>query len=448
MPDHRTTHCHSRWLRLTLLLASFSAPLAQACTPPCDGSLDAWLPQSSLKTADQNVGDGSLLLPRDGKLLVVATCRVANSKSVCLSKFNIDGTLDPGFGSGGRVMLRDLPGALQGVLTVLVGDGNPFLPGASSPAALTPDGHIVIGATNDFHDWVVRLSSDGKTIDSIRQDPLASSILQAVLVQRDGKIVLLGNGYPGYADDITVARYQPDLSQADTSFGNGGASRLDAPAGASDTYLRAIIEAPDHSLVLAGQTVPAGATGSAGYVVKLTANGWYDGGFGTGGRWIDNYASGYIDLLANRQGEIWVAGTANTSPVDIRVLRMLPDASLLGARNYGANCSDGDDYASRIGIQPDGKILVTGHCDSAIGTETIELLRLTTTDNLDTSFGEFGYRLFIVVHSDSYKPNFADAIRVGGGGILLSWHSFLQDENPRWLSRFTLDEIFPGTFDN
>src|SRR5207248_10643108 len=126
------------------------------------------------------------------------------------------GTLDPSFGTGGKVIQNDIP---------------------FEAVAVQTDGKVVaVGSrSNDF--VVARYNTDGsldttfgtggiKTIDFALgngDDDFASD----VAVQADGKIVVVGTASTAAnGDDFAIARLNADGS-LDTSFGTGGKANVD-----------------------------------------------------------------------------------------------------------------------------------------------------------------------------------------------------------------------------
>lgn len=452
----------SRWrcFRRVVMAAFFCAAGAaaipgMACTGPCDGSVDtAWANNGTATVIANNAGFGKLLPLANGKIVEVATCALGNnSYSVCVTRLQKDGSLDAGFGVGGHAVLRQMAGALHnqssGLVASAVG-GALFVSQdiAFSSADMAPDGHIVIAAKGANHRWVVRLRADGTAIDSVLTDPLAQSELRAVLVQRDGKVVLVGHGHPVSHRYVTVARFLPDLSAPDPSFGFSGVSYLDPSTGVTEAFFHDLAETADGALVFAGEAyVSAGANSHyEGYVVRLTSAGSYDAGFDSDGRWLDAYSSAYLHVVASHHyGEILVAGNGFDSlqdPSDLRVAGLLPDATVLLAHNYSAPaCGNGSDSATGLALQTDGNLLLAGVCSTGAEQQLIEMTRIYVAGGASLPFGS-GYAVF-------QPPGIptADGIAVGAGGLLLDWRSLAAGDTTRRITRFGLDRIFSNGFE-
>lgn len=445
--------CRMSSIALLLLLALGAMPVA-ACVSPCDGTVDTgWANAGSASVMARSTGHGFMSTLTDGKILDVANCTVgASSQTVCASRLQQNGMPDGSFGVGGHVALMDLPGVLHGIESVLVGS-----PGyqiyskdeAYAAVSIAPDGHIVLAlkGLSQSHYWVVRMRADGKAIDTVLTDPLPQSDLRALLVQHDGKVVLAGHGHPVDPHYITVARFQPDLSAHDASFGFAGVSLLDPPSGVSEAWVHDLAESPDGALLLVGEAVSVSSQAREGYVARLTSAGSYDYTFDGDGRWLDPFSASLTQVVVDRRGWIHLAGNAydyQLDPSDLRMLTLLPNASIFGMDNFSApNCGNGSEIAVGLSLQSDGKVLMMGICSTATETQAVEILRLFSGTALDTAFGSNGYVWF---QPDPLVS--ADVIAAGAGGILVDHHSLDANNPTRRVTRFKLDEIFPSSFDN
>jgi uncharacterized delta-60 repeat protein len=178
---------------------------------------------------------------------------------------------------------------------------------------------------------------------------------RAVVVQSDGKIVIAGpiehdtaaTGDAARDTDIAVVRYDT-TGQLDQTFGTNGITRLDLGTGGvdgtafrGDTSWGLTLLSGDDLLVVGGKLADgAGRTDIDYAVVKLTSNGTLDTTFGTNG---------------------------------------------LATLDVGK----GTDGPRTAIVQPDGKIVVSGHTSDA-GVVTTVLFRLLPNGQFDSSFGTNG----------------------------------------------------------
>ena len=230
-----------------------------------DGSLDASFGSRGLVLTDFEIdeffnGDGAsaLVLQPDGKL-------VAAGRSNCglaLARYNADGSLDPTFGSGGRVSGCE-EGAPGAQAVVLQPDGKVVTVGSS---LLSVDGSADISVLQLFrHETDGSLDMSFGIGGSVISISGSDSVFpEALILQPDGKMVVAGStgsecfsfvtpGFECSASDFVLVRHNPDGS-LDTSFGSGGRV-LTNFSGRFDFFAnraQALVQQPDGKLVAAG----------------------------------------------------------------------------------------------------------------------------------------------------------------------------------------------------
>lgn len=225
----------------------------------------------------------------------------------------------------------------------------------------------------------------------------------AVAIQPDGKIVLAGFclGVSNY--DFCVARLNADGS-LDASFvgpGGTGDGRFLLPMGAGDDYARAVAIRSDGKIVLAGE-----CSNGSNYdfcVARLNANGTLDTGFtgpsgSSGGKFLLPIAAGddFARAIALQpDGKTVLAGDcSNGSDADFCVVRLNTngtlDASFTGPGGTGAGSfllpiGGGDDRATAVALQSDGKLVVGGSCSNGSFSAFCSA-RLNTNGSLDATY--------------------------------------------------------------
>ena len=120
-----------------------------------DGTLDASFGTGGtvLTTIGSGGGAGALALQTDGKMVAAGAASVGGSGRIAVARYDASGTLDPTFGSGGK-LLTSLP-------LIRIGDGSGF------GLALQTDGRIVVAGGSQSYDLqVVRFNSNG-TFDTM-----------------------------------------------------------------------------------------------------------------------------------------------------------------------------------------------------------------------------------------------------------------------------------------
>lgn len=201
------------------------------------------------------------LLQPDGRILAVGYLDdLTQPPTIAAARYNVDGTLDPSFGTAGQITLP---------LT------QPFTVGA---AALQPDGKLVIGGTYGSDFGLVRVLLDGALDPSFDGDGLATANFggtergESVIVLPDGRLVLGGS----HNADFGLVRFLPDGS-VDSTFGTNGLATADS--GVSEVPGQ-LIRLPNGKLLLAGWS----DDGADDFLLtRLLADGALDTSFGTAG---------------------------------------------------------------------------------------------------------------------------------------------------------------------
>jgi len=172
------------------------------------------------------------LLP-DGKIVVAGR----SGGDFALARYNHDGSLDSSFGSGGK-------------LTTDFGGGD-----AAAAMALQPDGKIVLAGGSSFRVALARYNPNGGLDATFGMGGMVISDFgggesaAAIGLQHDGKIVVAGG--PRSATFV-VARYNPD-GRLDLPFGIGGMVATDFGGGTSQATALAL--QADGKIVVAGRSL-------------------------------------------------------------------------------------------------------------------------------------------------------------------------------------------------
>jgi uncharacterized delta-60 repeat protein len=217
-----------------------------------------------------DVGAGALLIQPDGKLVVAGeySSGPGDSFAVALARYKSDGTLDPSFGTDGRVVSK-----LGGYV------------GGASAAVLQSDGKIVIDAYEQVRSYLARYTADGKLDSSFGvggKSVASKRVLLRLALQRDGKLILAGSVIAGHGRAFFLGRYTQE-GEVDSSFGRGGKVFTDfgSPAVANALAVQAN-----------GKIVVAGSRRFNDFAVaRYTSCGRLDGSFGGGGKVTTDFGS-------------------------------------------------------------------------------------------------------------------------------------------------------------
>jgi uncharacterized delta-60 repeat protein len=201
-----------------------------------------------------------------------------------------------------------------------------------------------------------------------------------VLVQPDGKIVVVGVGYAA-PEDMGLMRLGSDGS-LDTGFAGDGTLAIGLGAGESG---HAVALAPDGKIVAVGES----GTGLRGLVARVVPDGTLDNGFGLNGTQTLEYGGedSLEDVLVQPDAKIVTVGHGGAGR-DLVVTRLiatgLPDGAFNGGAGSIAFDFGGVETGTAIARQGDGKILAAGI--SIAATNVAILVRVNANGTPDTSF--------------------------------------------------------------
>jgi uncharacterized delta-60 repeat protein len=205
----------------------------------------------------------------------------------------------------------------------------------------------------------------------------------AMAIQADGKIAVVGEGALGNTWDFAVVRYNTDGS-LDTSFGGSGI--VITPVGDSHDQAYSVAIQADGKIVVGG-TICNGvgncsSAGSSMAVVRYNTNGSLDTSFNGTGKIINSASSFAGSLAIQADGKIVVAGGHN-------LFRYNPNGSLDTSFNgTGIVIIQSGWGVGSVEIQSDGKIIAAGAYPTVLGGNLF--LRYNTDGTPDTTFNGTG----------------------------------------------------------
>ena len=323
----------------------------------------------------------ALALQPDGKILVAGAAYSSSNYDFAVARYNVDGSLDPTFGTGGLV-------------TTPIGTGSDYISGLAiqSDGKIVAAGYASIGSNNDFA--LVRYNADGSLDAGFGASGKVTTAIgtagdqaDAVAIQPDGKIVAAGYAYIGSNNDFALVRYNADGS-LDAGFGTSG--KVTTAFGTGNDYAYGVAIQPDGKIVAAGNGVVSGNSKFA--VARYSSNGSLDTAFGTGGKVTTAIGSsghaGYAMALQSDGKIVATGGAYVASRWDFAVARYNVDGSLDSSFDVDGklNTSVGEgDYGRSVAIAGGGKIVVAG--SAATGTRNdFAVVRYNADGGLDSSF--------------------------------------------------------------
>ncbi len=382
------------------------ADLALARYNP-DGSLDLSFGTAGKVTTIAGAYEDNaygLALQPDGKILLGGYSHNGSVSEFALHRYNADGSLDPTFGSAGKVV------------TTVAGGGSIAL-----NMALQPDGKILLAGyvtigSEDFA--LVRYNSNGSLDASFGTGgklvtPVGASgdFGRSVITQPDGKIVLAGYSIVGGSEDFSVVRYNEDGS-LDTSFGDSG--KVFTPVGSSSDFGISAVLQSDGKIIVSGTTW-IGSNYDFG-VARYNGDGSLDTTFGGGGKAVVHVSNDKDEghsLALQPDGKIVIGGrTFNGTDDDLSLVRLNADGSLDASFGAGGTvilrASSGLDIVHSIMIEAGGRIVIGGAASNGTDLDFL-VARLNADGTLDNSFGNVAALNGAPTHVEGGAPVILDA---------------------------------------
>jgi uncharacterized delta-60 repeat protein len=305
-----------------------------------DGSLDDGFGAGGKVIADPQLGfffpDGSksLAIQSDGKIVVGGGTSLSGT-DFALVRFNPNGSLDGGFGTGGRV-ITDLVGGNDHLADVALqtdgkiiaaGTASYFFGNAVALVRYSPNGSLdsSFGSGGKvITDYGLPIPAQGGGVDPTF--PVDGDGATTVVVQRDGKIIAAGAAQDRDHNGLTLTRYNPNGS-LDTGFASGG-TLFHQPGSGTGLVTAAVIQ--PNGKIVAAIMGPDGVQVFA--LVRINPNGSVDSAFGSGGLVTTAIVGDIRGLALQPDGKVVAVGGATYTGVtaDAFVLARFLDDSVGG----------------------------------------------------------------------------------------------------------------------
>jgi uncharacterized delta-60 repeat protein len=273
-----------------------------------------------------------------------------------------------------------------------------------------------------------------------------------VVVQPDGRFIVLA----AESDALQVSRWNLDGS-ADTTFGNGGSTRV-AFANKAE-FSGDLALQPDGKIVISGY----GGDSEPGYsstwelkFARLNSDGTLDSSFGVDGRQsisINPQAGNKLGGMAlTDNGEIIAIGTSSDGADVVSVVKLLPDGSrdtsfgTNGIKQVSIPSDANNTMVNAVALQDDGKIVLGGQVyqEPTINGDTF-VARLTAQGDLDASFAQGG----IAITSLAFSGDWINELLIQPDGrILAGGYAAVGSLGYGALLRFTTDGELDPTFND
>ena len=353
-----------------------------------------------------------LAVQSDLKTVVVGLEQVSSSSlpSLTLFRYNVDGSLDTTFGSGGEVVL-----ATNSIVQTYSQH--------SAAVALQPDGKIVIatstatensgGTLTSCDMLVLRLNANGSIDTTFGQNgrtdihvPQGMVAADAITVLSSGQIIVAGtnpDAYGSYIGPEFVAARLTNSGALDTSFGPNGQGYnytvVTPTTNMTDLVDSLGVDATGDILVGGSWANPAGSFDEQ--VVRYTPNGLIDTSFAN---------QGVFDLPANRGGVGGIGFQSNGQIIlgfwNVTTLGLVTRLNANGTvdTSFGTNgyfSDPADPGQNAITVQPGDKILIESYSYGSGGSNGTLVERLLPSGTLDPSFGTGGQERILCAAGNS-----------------------------------------------
>ncbi|TQV89522.1 Calx-beta domain-containing protein [Aliikangiella coralliicola] len=366
-----------------------------------------------------------------------------NGHNFALVRYNADGSLDTTFGDNGLV-------------TTSVGDYDLI-----RKVYELDDGKLLVGGYTQSGDRdfaVARYLSNGELDTSFGDNGIVitdfgyneEDYVAGMVMQSDGKPVLVAESYDGTSYFVALARYNTDGS-LDTSFDGDGLLRLGAIGGEGD-HPEAIIQQSDGKLLITGSAT--NALNDDLFVVRLNQDGSMDTSFEGDGIFAIEIEDGDDrgrELLEQADGKIIVAGYHHdNSKRNGHLIRLNADGSLDttfdsdGIASF--NLADFNDRFYSVVQQADGKLIAVGSGQSSDDIDQFLLVRFNEDGSLDTSFDSDG--IVTTQFPDVEESKSRTIIQQADGKFVAAGYTVHNDQGDFALARFNSDGSLDTSFGN
>ncbi len=308
----------------------------------------------------------------DGKILVLSS--VTNTTGdIVVAKLTSTGQLDATFGTGGKTTID-----------------NKSKVDIARSMAVQPDGKIIVGGESGNIFMVCRLTAAGAldntfgTNGIVTAQPINSNTTTTckVLLQKDGKIVLVGYGSDANNNSsMSIARFD-SKGVLDATYGTNGIAEHDL--GGNEFYFTAKIQWDD-KLIIAGKIAPTSAVKYETFAARLTTAGQIDKTFGTNGYYRQDLSTFQEEMRGmdiQVDGKIVMAGYIGD---DIGIVRLNANGVLEKTFNNGKGFLIVDvpgtlkDQINAVSIDKSNKIWLAGVIGYQTTNENFGLARLNNS---------------------------------------------------------------------
>lgn len=371
--------------RPTQFLASISAwaclSLAASAQVPTPGSPDFSFSGDGIATASlagnvlrTNAMD---VQPDGGVILAGSAWSGGSNYKMVVTRLTAAGALDTGFGTAGFTTY-----------------GPAQLPYAARAVKVLSSGRMLVAGDSGSGVQVFRLLADG-TLDStfsITSINVGSNCTAAgMAIQSDGRVIVSGQVTRPAGSDYDAFLYRVNANGGqDTTFGTSGRYVLST---STDHTVKTVAVQSDNKILFGGSL-----NSGSGYVARLTANGAVDNSFvssvGLYSFDLNSQAAESTTALAlDASQNILVLSSITGGSHDVAITRLASTGqrdTLFSEDGYQTSRLGTASMPTAILVQPDGRILISGHSSTGPDSAKFLLGRFQWNGNPDSSIGTAG----------------------------------------------------------
>ncbi len=329
-----------------------------------DGTVDNSFGTDGKKVSDFSVWNGAVT--ESGEIFLVG----ANG-NVVLQKLKNDGSPDSTFNGTGKVVVNPDGGG-----------------GAGYDVLLLPDHKILVCGIAWGKIFVMRINPNGSIDSTFGNNGIAKTIIsnyssgRAIILQADGKILVVGHAGDGASYGSVVLRYTSD-GVLDTTFNHTG--YVLTYFGRDNNGAEVVVQ-PDGKIIVAG-------TSDKNFVItRYNTNGTLDPSFGLGGYFsfsFRGWEEAYEVAVDSKNRIVTLGpGIVSRNNYDGKQDISFDKNGRLNERYCGIN-----NGAGALAIQNDNRIIIGGSFDSSYFTNSFRLFRIIRrleNGTIDESFGNAG----------------------------------------------------------
>jgi uncharacterized delta-60 repeat protein len=331
--------------------------------------------------------------PADGKIILAGMTKTSTGAyQFALARYNADGSLDTGFGTGGKVTTAiGTKDDEVYALAVQPADGKIIAAGVTETSANAYQ--IALARYNANGSLDTTFGTGGKVTTAI--GTLNDGVNALAIQPADGKIVAAGSTETSaHAYQFALVRYDANGS-LDPAFGSSGVATT--AIGTIDDTVYALALLSSGEILAAGYTQTTLNASDSFALARYSAAGALDSSFGTGGI-VTTHLGSALDLayamVVQTDGKILLGGCKEAASADqFALVRYGTSGSVDTTFGTGGTATTTlgatDSWINSLALQSDQKIIAVG---SMIGTSgsSMAVARFTAAGALDPSFGTGG----------------------------------------------------------